>query len=88
MSNLTAEQGNTAVQDNRGLLFENSKVRFRGCGFWEVQTMSGFLQVVTTVASREEGDRLAQVLVEERLAACVQVVGPIHSTYRWDGDVQ
>ncbi|MEO1131350.1 MAG: divalent-cation tolerance protein CutA [Cyanobacteria bacterium J06639_1] len=50
--------------------------------------MSGFLQVVTTVASRDEGDRLAKILVEERLAACVQVIGPIHSTYRWDGDVK
>lgn len=50
--------------------------------------MSGFLQVITTVASRAEGDRLAALLVEQRLAACVQVVGPISSTYRWEGEVK
>ncbi|MEM6447929.1 MAG: divalent-cation tolerance protein CutA [Cyanobacteria bacterium P01_D01_bin.123] len=43
---------------------------------------------MTTVSSREEGDRLAGILVEQRLAACVQVVGPISSTYRWEGEVQ
>ncbi|PHP45166.1 hypothetical protein B6V01_005295 [Methanosarcinales archaeon ex4572_44] len=42
-----------------------------------------FVQVSTTVERREDGARIAGALVEERLAACVQVVGPISSTYRW-----
>ena len=46
------------------------------------------VQVTTTVPSREAADRLARVLVEERLAACVQVQGPIASTYRWEGAVE
>jgi len=46
------------------------------------------LQVVTTVGSREEADRLAGALVGERLAACVQVVGPIWSRYWWQGEVE
>ena len=46
------------------------------------------LQVTTTVATREDADRLARSLVEERLAACVQVVGPIDSTYWWQGAVE
>jgi periplasmic divalent cation tolerance protein len=45
--------------------------------------MSEFIQVVTTAGSREEAQRLADVLVDARLAACVQVVGPIASTYWW-----
>jgi periplasmic divalent cation tolerance protein len=49
---------------------------------------AGCLQVVATAGSREEAQRLAALLVEARLAACAQVVGPIHSTYRWQGAVE
>lgn len=44
--------------------------------------------VVTTLPDRAAADRLATILVEERLAACVQVFGPIASTYRWHGAVE
>jgi periplasmic divalent cation tolerance protein len=50
--------------------------------------MSDYIQVVTTVEQREDADRIARLLVEERLAACVQVVGPISSTYRWRGAIE
>lgn len=46
------------------------------------------IQVFTTAGSRDEADRIASLLVERRLAACVQVVGPIASTYRWDGAIE
>jgi periplasmic divalent cation tolerance protein len=46
------------------------------------------VQVITTVASAEEARRIAAALVEERLAACVQIVGPIESIYRWQGKVE
>jgi periplasmic divalent cation tolerance protein len=46
-----------------------------------------FLQVTTTTSSGDEADRIAVALVERRLAACVQVVGPVHSVYRWQGQV-
>lgn len=39
----------------------------------------------TTTSSRDEADRLAKLLVDRRLAACVQVEGPITSHYRWQG---
>lgn len=42
-------------------------------------------QVVTTASSEEEAHRLAAMLIEDRLAACAQVDGPIHSTYWWEG---
>lgn len=41
--------------------------------------------VLVTVPSREEGERIAEAVVTERLAACVNVVGPIRSIYRWQG---
>jgi len=50
--------------------------------------MSDFVQVLTTAGSEEEAGRIASLLVERRLAACVQVVGPIVSRYRWQGEVE
>jgi periplasmic divalent cation tolerance protein len=43
--------------------------------------------VLVTVPSREEGERIAEAIVGERLAACVNIVGPIRSVYRWRGEV-
>ncbi len=44
--------------------------------------------LITTTASREEADALANGLVSSRLAACVNIVGPISSVYRWKGAVE
>lgn len=43
------------------------------------------LAVTTTVASRVEGEALARVLLERRLAACVQLEEGLTSFYRWQG---
>jgi periplasmic divalent cation tolerance protein len=45
-------------------------------------------QVTTTVATQADAERIAAALVEERLAACVQVAGPIISAYRWQGAIE
>ena len=47
-----------------------------------------YLQVHTTTDSRELALKIARSTVEARLAACAQVVGPIASTYRWQGFVE
>ena len=44
--------------------------------------------VLSTAGSEEEARRIAQALVERRLAACVNIVGPIQSVYRWKGAVE
>jgi periplasmic divalent cation tolerance protein len=49
--------------------------------------MIDFMQVVTTVDSEESGERLARGIVDARLAACVQIVGPIRSLYWWQGSI-
>ena len=49
--------------------------------------MSEELVVLVTVPSREQGEAIADALVGEALAACVNVVGPIRSIYRWQGEV-
>lgn len=51
-------------------------------------TASEFVLVLVTVGSRQEAERLAEALVGERLAACVNVVGPVLSIYRWQGAVE
>jgi len=47
-----------------------------------------FVVVLVTAGSAEEAARLGRALVGERLAACVNVVGPIRSIYRWQGTVE
>jgi periplasmic divalent cation tolerance protein len=44
--------------------------------------------VLTTIGASADGDRFARTLVEERLAACVNVLPPMRSTYRWKGMVE
>jgi periplasmic divalent cation tolerance protein len=46
------------------------------------------LLVLTTCASAEDADRLSRLLVERRLAACVNAVAGVTSTYRWQGRLQ
>jgi len=47
-----------------------------------------FVVVLVTTANAEEGARLGRTLVEERLAACANVIGPMRSIYRWQGAVE
>jgi periplasmic divalent cation tolerance protein len=47
-----------------------------------------FRIVFVMAAGEEESARIAQSLVEEKLAACVNVVGPVHSIYRWRGAIE
>ena len=50
--------------------------------------MTDHVQVLTTVGSEEDAERISVALVERRLAACVQTAGPIASRYRWQGKVE
>ncbi len=45
------------------------------------------LVVFVTCGSEEEALKIAHVLVEERLAACVNLMSPIRSIYRWEGKI-
>lgn len=46
------------------------------------------LVVLTTLEKQEDGERLARLLVEGELAACVQILPPMISIYRWQGTVE
>ncbi len=50
--------------------------------------MSGIVTVYATFGSAEETERIGRRLVEERHAACVNILGPCRSIYRWEGEVK
>ena len=50
--------------------------------------MTDLILILTTMPDDERADRLARTLIEERLAACVNVHRPMTSTYRWQGTIE
>jgi periplasmic divalent cation tolerance protein len=50
--------------------------------------MAESIQVLTTTDSRDLAAEIGRTLVERRLAACVQIIGPISSVYRWQGQIE
>lgn len=50
--------------------------------------MTEFLQITTTTGTRQDAERIATELVSRRLAGCVQISGPIASTFRWQGNIE
>jgi periplasmic divalent cation tolerance protein len=50
--------------------------------------MTDTIQVITTTETKADAQAIARALLEKRLAACVQVIGPITSTYWWQGEIE
>lgn len=50
--------------------------------------MSDPIVVFVTCGSEEEGLKIANALVEEHLAACVNLISPVRSIYRWEGKIR
>lgn len=50
--------------------------------------MSEFIQVLTSIDSREKAEEISRKLLEARLAACIQIIGPIKSMYWWRGVIE
>jgi periplasmic divalent cation tolerance protein len=46
------------------------------------------VRILMTTIGEDRADELARTLVDERLAACVNVLAPMISTYRWKGRVE
>ena len=49
--------------------------------------MAQFVVVLVTCGSEEEASKIAHALVDERLAACANIISPIRSIYRWQGKI-
>ena len=50
--------------------------------------MTDEIVVLSTCASVEEAERLARRVIDDHLAACVNVLSPVRSFYRWQGKVE
>lgn len=50
--------------------------------------MTEYIQVATTTETRADAQAISSAVVEKRLAACAQIVGPITSTYWWQGKIE
>jgi len=50
--------------------------------------MEDYIQIYTTTDTIDIAQAISNKLVEERLAACAQVLGPITSTYWWQGKIE
>ena len=49
--------------------------------------MTDSIVIFVTAGSEAEAEKIARALVEEQLAACVNILSPIRSIYRWQGQV-
>ncbi len=49
--------------------------------------MDSLIIISTTFEQKEDGARVARLLLDERLVACAQLSGPISSYYHWDGSI-
>ena len=54
----------------------------------DMGTERGHLVVTTAIGSHEEAEKIASAIMEKKLAACVQVIGPIMSMFNWDGELK
>jgi periplasmic divalent cation tolerance protein len=50
--------------------------------------MAEYIQLFTTTESRDDAEMISRDVVEKRLAACAQVLGPITSTYWWKEEIE
>jgi len=47
--------------------------------------MTDYIEVLTTVEHKADAEKIAKILVEKRVAACVQIIGPLTSYFNWQG---
>jgi periplasmic divalent cation tolerance protein len=50
--------------------------------------MTRIITLYAVFADADEAQRIARIAVEERLAACANIIGPCRSIYRWQGAVE
>ncbi|MEM2609485.1 MAG: divalent-cation tolerance protein CutA [Candidatus Bathyarchaeia archaeon] len=46
-----------------------------------------YIIVLVTAPSKDEAEKIAKTLLEERLIACANIIGPVHSLFWWQGKI-
>jgi len=49
---------------------------------------TSFIQIITTISSIRDAEKISEVLIREKIAACVQIAGSIKSFYPWKGKIE
>jgi periplasmic divalent cation tolerance protein len=47
-----------------------------------------YVVVIVTTASKQEAEKIAQRLINERLIACANIIGPVSSLFHWSGKIE
>ncbi len=58
----------------------------RACA-WAAQRVT-IVTVYAVFANADEAERIGRTIIEERLAACINILGPCRSIYRWQGAIE
>jgi periplasmic divalent cation tolerance protein len=53
-----------------------------------VSEQARIVSVYATFADEAEARRIGRIVIEERLSACINILGACHSIYRWQGDIK
>lgn len=83
-----SESTRTFLASDYGLRATGRGFEFVGARGYVSATDQGAVIVLTTVGESTDARALARTLVEERLAACVNVLPPMTSLYRWKGGIE
>jgi periplasmic divalent cation tolerance protein len=67
---------------NKGKAFRRNKPHL-----YQAKHMQTPIIILVTTASKAEAEKIAQVLLQERLVACVNIVGPVSSHFIWEGKI-
>ena len=47
-----------------------------------------YVIVIVTTSSKQEAEKIAQRLLDKRLIACANIIGPVSSLFRWSGEIE
>ena len=57
--------------------------------YWRGKTLTyTYVIVIVTTPSKQEAEKIAQRLLDERLIACANIIGPVSSLFRWSGKIE
>lgn len=47
-----------------------------------------YIQIFTTFEKKNQAKKIAEILLKEKIAGCIQIIGPVESIYTWRGKIE